>query len=112
MYGPGKVIGMCICQYVRTELFNPLATFESVYEYKLARFFHSSKTRFRQIDEFFKSNLLPSDLPQTSRVPFKSGYTWRNKMRELIEQPLWLHGTVDFHLQQGVRSITGTWRVR
>ena len=92
---------MCVFQYVRSELFNPLAPFESVYKYKLARFFHRSKMPLPQIDEFIKSNLLPSDLPQTSRVHFKSGYTWRNKMRWLIDQAPWLHGTLDFHLPQG-----------
>ena len=100
-YVAGKVIGMCIFQYVRSERFNPLAPFDNVYEYKLARFFHRSKTCLNQIDEFFKSNLLPKDLPKTSRVHFKSGYTLRNKMRELMDQPPWLQGTVDFHLQTG-----------
>ena len=72
-----------------------------MYEYKLARFFHQSKTTLKQIDDFFKSNLLPADLPETASVHFKSGLTWRNKMRDLVDLPIWHYGTVDFYLQQG-----------
>jgi len=101
-YEAGKVIGICIFQYIRSPDFNPLALFETAYEYKLAQYFHWSKASLRQIDEFFKTNLLPTNLPETSKVCFKSGYTWRNKMRELVmDQPWYLQGIVDFHLQQG-----------
>ena len=99
-YGAGKVIAMCIFPYVRSARFNPLATFDNVYEYQLARFFNGSKTWMQQIDEFVKCKLLPKDLPLTSRVHFKSGYTTRNKMRQLMDQPLELQGVVDFDLQQ------------
>jgi len=99
-YEAGNVIGTCIFLYIRSLHFNPLALFENAYEYKLARYFYRSKASLRQIDEFFKTNLLPTDLPETSRVYFKSDYTWRNKMRDLVmDQPQWLQGTVDFHLQ-------------
>jgi len=101
-YEAGKVIGTCIFEYIQSPDFNPLAPFENVYEYKLARYFYRSKASLWQIDKFFKTNLLPTDLPETSRVYFKSSYTWRNKMCELVmEQPRWLQGTVDFYLQQG-----------
>jgi len=100
-YEAGKVVKVCVFQDVRSRQFNPLAPFESVYEYKLARFFHESKTSLKNIDSFFVNNLLPVDQPGTASVHFKSGYTWRNKMRELIDQPPWHRGTVDFHLQHG-----------
>ena len=100
-YETGNVIGMCIFQYLRRERFNPLAAFDNVYKSKVARFSHSSKMSYKQIDEFFQSNLLLKDLPESCRVHFKSGNTWRNQMAELMHQPLWLHGTVHFHLQKG-----------
>ena len=91
---------MCIFQYVRRKQFNPLATFDHVYEYKLARFVPVSNMSLQQRGKFIKSNPIPSNLPQTYRVHFKSGYTWRNTMQELMDQPPWLQDTVDFHLQQ------------
>ncbi|KAF8414646.1 hypothetical protein BGX38DRAFT_1281763 [Terfezia claveryi] len=75
--------------------------FQNAYEYKLARFFHESKTSLTNIDRFFKQNLLPPGLSEDDGVHFHSGYTWRNKMREMIDQPGWQTGTVDFHLQKG-----------
>jgi len=99
-YEASKVIGTCIFQYIRSPDFNPLTPFENAYEYKLARYFHRSNASLQQIDQFFKTNLLPTDLPETSRVYFKSSYTWRNKICKLVAyQPRWLQGTVDFHLQ-------------
>ncbi|RPB23581.1 hypothetical protein L211DRAFT_849572 [Terfezia boudieri ATCC MYA-4762] len=81
-YAARKTIKVYIFQHIRSRQFNPLALFDNVYEYKLARFFHENQ-------------------PETSRVHFKSGHTWRNKMRALIDQPAWHRGTVDFHLQYG-----------
>ncbi|KAF8426429.1 hypothetical protein BGX38DRAFT_1278994 [Terfezia claveryi] len=56
----------------------------------------------KQIDQFFRDDLLPLDTSRTLGVGYRSGHTWRNKMRALIDQPAWQHGTVDFHLQKGV----------
>ncbi|KAF8414833.1 hypothetical protein BGX38DRAFT_1147783 [Terfezia claveryi] len=72
------------------------------YEYKLARFFHQSKTSMKQIDQFFRDDLLPLGTSRTLGVGYRSGHTWRNKMGALIDQPAWQHGTVDFYLQKGV----------
>jgi len=57
----------------------------------------------KQIDQFFHDELLPRDTFQSLRVEYKSGHTWRNKMRGLIDKPEWQNGTVDFHLQRGVK---------
>ena len=100
-YEAGKVIGAFIFQYVRSQQFNPLAPFANAYEYKLARFFHESKTSLKDINKFFKNDLLPAGLPKGASVRFKSGHTWREMMRELVDQPEWHKGTVDFHLQEG-----------
>jgi len=100
-YKSGKIVKVCVLKDVRSRQFNPLAPFENVYEYKLARFFYKSKTSLKNIDSFFVNNLLPMDQPGTASVHYKSGHTWQNNMRELIDQPPWHRGTVDFHLQHG-----------
>jgi len=77
--------------------FNPIFPFQSAYEYKVAKFFHESKSSLTNIDRFFKASLLPD----AHEVHFQSGYTWRNKMRAMIDPPSWIKGIVDFHLQRG-----------
>jgi len=100
-YEPGNIVEVCVFKDVRSRQFNPLVPYENVYEYKLVRFFYQSKTSLKNIDSFFDNNLLPVDQPGTASVQFKSGYTWQNKIWELIDQPPWHRGTVDFHLQHG-----------
>jgi len=97
----GKIVKVCVFKDVRSRQFNPLAPFENVYKYKLARFFHENKTSLKNIDSFFVNNLLPVDQPGTASLHFKSGHTWQNKMREVIDQPPWHRGTVSFYLQYG-----------
>ena len=55
----------------------------------------------KSIDTYFKNDLLPKPLPGTATVHFKSGHTWREMMRELVDFPKWHQGTVDYYLQQG-----------
>jgi len=94
----GQVIRRSIFTHIRDPSWNPLSPFSNAYEYKLARFFHQSKTSMKQIDQFFHDELLPSDTFRTLGVGYKSGHTWRNKMRGLVDQPQWQNGSVDFHL--------------
>jgi len=96
-YEVGKIIATRPLDDLQRLQFNPIFPFQSAYEYKLAKFFHESKTSFTNIDRFFKASLLPD----AHGVHFQSGYTWRNKMRAMIDQPSWIKGTVDFHLQRG-----------
>ncbi|KAF8419153.1 hypothetical protein BGX38DRAFT_1280452 [Terfezia claveryi] len=100
-YEAGKIIATIPLNNLRRLQFNPISPFQNAYEYKLVRFFHESKTSLTNIDHFFKKNLLPLGLSGDNGVHFQSGYTWRNKMREMIDQPGWQKGTVDFHLQKG-----------
>jgi hypothetical protein len=99
----GQVIRLSIFTHIRDPSWNPLSPFSNAYEYKLARFFHQSKTSMKQIDQFFHDELLPSDTFRTLGVGYKSGHTWRNKIRGLVDQPQWQNGSVDFHLQRGVK---------
>ena len=80
--------------------FNPISPLQNAYEYKLARFFHDSKTSLTNIDRFFKADLLTSARSKTQKGYFQSGHTWRNKMWAMVDQPEWQRGTVDFHLQK------------
>ena len=96
-YEAGKIICTFEFRHIRSAAFRPLVPFTNAYEYKLARFFHNNKTSLKDIDRFFKHGL---GLPGAASVHFKSGYTWREMMRELVDQPQWHKGTVDFHLQQ------------
>ena len=51
----------------------------------------------KSIDTYFKNGLLLK--PAT--VHFKSGHTWREMIRELVDLPKWHQETVNYYLQQG-----------
>src|SRR5437868_5039394 len=53
----GQVMRQSLFIHVRSPSWNPLAPFINAYEYKLARFFHQSKTSMKQIDQFFKDEV-------------------------------------------------------
>ena len=74
-YEAGRVIRTFTFQHIRSGQFNPLAPFANAYEYKLARFFHESRTSLKDIDIFFKNNLLPVGLPEGANIHFRSSYT-------------------------------------
>jgi len=97
-YEVGKIIGIRPLKDLQLLEFNPISPFQNACEYKVARFFHKSKTSLTNIDQFFKENLLPEDCSRTQEVCFKSGHTWRKKMRTMVDQPYWQKSTVDFHL--------------
>jgi len=99
----GQAIRRSLFTHIRSPSWNLLSPFMTAYEYKLARFFHQSKTSMKQIDQFFHDELLLRDTFQSLRVEYKSGHTWRNKMRGLVDQPELQNGTVDFHLQREVK---------
>ena len=67
----GKVICTFEFQHIRSAAFRPLAPFTNAYKYKLARFFHNSRTSLKDIDRFFKDGLRP---PGATSVHFKSSY--------------------------------------
>jgi len=96
-YEAGKIIATRALDDLQRLRFNPIFPFQTAYQYKLAKFFHESKTSLVNIDRFFKAGLLPD----AHGVHFQSGYTWRNKMCEMIDQPGWMKGTVDFYLHKG-----------
>jgi len=96
-YGAGKIIATRAVDDLQRLRFNPILPFQMAYQYKLVKFFHESKSSLVIINQFFKAGLLLD----AHRVHFQSGYTWRNKMREMIDQPGWMKGTVDFHLHKG-----------
>ena len=88
--------------------FNWIFPFQSACAYKLVKYFHERKTSLSDIELFFNVSLLPD----ANGVHFQSRYTWRNKIGTMIDQPSWIKGTVDFHLQRGCifyyRGLEGT----
>jgi len=57
----------------------------------------------KQIDQFFHDDLLTMKTSPMLKIRYKSGYTCRTKMRVLVHEPEWQNGTVDIHLQAGVK---------
>jgi len=57
----------------------------------------------KQIGRFFHDQLIPVGNFRTLEVEYKSSHMWRKKMHGLVDQPQWHNGTVDFHLQTGVK---------
>ena len=82
-YEVGRIVAVRALDDLLQLQLNPIFPFHSVPEYKLPRFFHESKISFINIDWFFKANVLPNN----HRIHLRSGYTWRNKMREMIDLP-------------------------
>jgi len=70
-YEAGKIVAVRALDDLQRLQLNPIFLFQSVPEYKLARFFHESKTSLINIDRFFKANVLPN----THGIHFRSGYT-------------------------------------
>ena len=71
-YAAGKVIHISIFQHIWCPQYNPLALFEYVYKYKLAWFFHQSKTSLKAMDSFIKNSVYKDC---SNSVRFKSCYT-------------------------------------
>ena len=61
---------------------NPLHPFETVSEYKLARFFYCAKVPKGIITEFFINGLAPTDI-----MGYKSGEAMRNTVDSIVDTP-------------------------
>jgi len=96
-YEAGRIVAVRALDDLQWLQLNPIFPFQSVPEYKLTRFFPESKWSLINIDRFCKANVLLN----THGIHFRSGYTWRNTMRGMIDQLGCIKGTVDFQLHQG-----------
>jgi hypothetical protein len=85
----------------RSPNYNHLAPFQNARDYKLARFFTQSKVPKSKIDQFFNENLLSlgSNIPPTSNVSFRSGYTFYKQTNKMVADPEWQTGTVEYALR-------------
>jgi len=99
----GQAIRRSLFIDIQNPSWNPLFPFTNAHEYKLARFFHKSKTSRKEIDQFFHDDLLHMNTSQMLKIKYQSGHMWRKKMQGLVNEPEWQNGTVDFHLQAGVK---------
>ena len=79
-----RMVGQVICQSlfidIRHPSWNPLIPFSNAYEYKLARFFHQSKTSMKQIYQFFHDDLCTMNTSPMLKIGHESGHIWRKKM--------------------------------
>ena len=100
-YGAGGVVRESPFIAERSLGFNYLHPFLGARDYKLARFFIQSKTPKTRIDQFFKDDILPppSINQPTPDISFRSGYTMYKKIDEMIEDPPWFSGHVQFPLR-------------
>jgi len=81
--------------------FNLFAPFKTPIDYRLARFFNSTKTSQAKIDQFFKDNLLKA-LNPTHQVQFRSAYTMYKIIDAAACEPSWSSGAVNYPLLKGV----------
>ncbi|RPB19375.1 hypothetical protein L211DRAFT_853191 [Terfezia boudieri ATCC MYA-4762] len=81
--------------------FNLFAPFHTPIDYRLARFFNSTKTSQAKIDQFFKDNLLKG-LNPTHQVQFRSAYTMYKLIDTAANEPSWHSETVNYPLLKGV----------
>ena len=81
--------------------FNHLYPFKNSRDYKLARHFTESEVLQHRIDVFFKEDMLfpASAGDQMSTISFKLAHTLLKRVTEMIEDPCWLSGQVEFPLQ-------------
>ncbi|KAF8416221.1 hypothetical protein EV426DRAFT_541407 [Tirmania nivea] len=84
-------------------MYNFFRPFQHVLDFKLARFFYSSQVPKTRIDEFFKDDFFgqKTDTRRTPRFSFHSAYTLFQKIDEMIIDPPWKNGFVDFRLAKG-----------
>lgn len=79
----------------------PYHPFQTIREYKLARFFCLGKVPKSRVDEFFKDNLLGTSsvgLP-TKSISFNSAHTLYKQIDKMLEDPSWITGEVEYPLR-------------
>ncbi|KAF8414987.1 hypothetical protein EV426DRAFT_511732, partial [Tirmania nivea] len=69
-------------------------------DYKLARFFTLSKVPKTQINDFFRDNILSTSAgnPPMSRISYKSAYTFYKHIAQMVTDPAWTTGSVEYTL--------------
>ncbi|RPB18361.1 hypothetical protein L211DRAFT_854189 [Terfezia boudieri ATCC MYA-4762] len=81
--------------------FNLFAPFHTLIDYRLARFFNSTKTSKAKIDQFFKDNLLKG-LNPTHQVQFRTAYSMYKLIDAAADEPSWRSGILNYPLLKGV----------
>ena len=103
----GKAISVLPFVKERQPMYNFFRPFQNAMDFKLARFFHSAHVPKARIDEFFRDGFLegqsdaPGSIPVCVGSPgfsFRSSHTLYQKIDEMIIDPPWKNGFVDFRL--------------
>ncbi|KAF8415845.1 hypothetical protein EV426DRAFT_541641, partial [Tirmania nivea] len=70
-------------------------------DYKVARFFTLSKVPKTRIDDFFRDNILSTSAgdPPTSRISYKSAYTFYKQIAQIVTDPAWTTDSVEYTLR-------------
>ena len=100
-YKAGAAIGEFEFTKQRSPTFNHLYSSQNSRDYKPSQHFTEREVRKHRIDAFFKEDILfpASAGDQMSTISFKSRHTFFKRMTEMIEDPGWLSGQVEFPLQ-------------
>ena len=100
-YKAGAAIGEFEFTKQRCPTFIHLYPFKNSRDYRLARHFTESEVPKHRFDAFFKEDILfpASTGDQMSTISFTSGHTFFKRMTEMIEDPCWLSGQVEFPLR-------------
>ena len=84
----------------RQSMYNFFRPFQNGLDFKLARFFYTAHVPKARIDEFFKEGFLAkkTDAQWRSTISFQSAHTLYRKIDDMITDPQWKNGFVDFRL--------------
>ena len=104
----GKVVASYLFQNPRDKQYNFLQPFQNTIDYKLTYFFCSARIPRTHVDEFYH-NGFPSTGSDASRMTFfyHSAYTMYQKIDEMVMDPYWQNGFVDFQLVKNIEFWYG-----
>ncbi|KAF8415030.1 hypothetical protein EV426DRAFT_579132 [Tirmania nivea] len=108
-YEVGKVIAAYPSVLQRQPMYNFFQPFQNALDFKLARFLYETHVPKAQIDMFFKDGFLGQNIYSEKsrtdanlRFSFRSASTLYQKIDQMITDPPWKNGFVDFNLAKNM----------
>ena len=93
----GKVVAPYPFQKLRDPRYNFFRPFQNAMDYNLAHFFCSACLQRTQVDEFFRKGFLSARSDACHAIySYHSAYTLYKKIYEMVIDPQWKNGFVDF----------------
>ena len=100
----GKALSVAPFVKERQPLYNFFHPFQNAFDYKLARFFFSAHVPKARIDDFFRDNFFGQQTDTAGSIPptfsFRSSHTLYQRIDDMIVDPPWKNGFVNFRLVQ------------